>query len=146
MADSLSSHYKAAPLNGILPGSDNIIFSDSSFFQRHGASAKLPSPAEVRNIAAAQMHPRALIRTRPKPISFPNLGLMVKFGTEVTTSEARSLLIVRNLLSSAVLVPDVFSWCIDDGQAFIYMELIEWITLEQSWHTLHCEERVSLCR
>ena len=42
-------------------------------------------------------------------------------------------------------VPEVYGWCQDNGETFIYMELIEGITLEQSWPELDVEGRLHVC-
>ncbi|KAH6995632.1 kinase-like domain-containing protein [Ilyonectria sp. MPI-CAGE-AT-0026] len=51
---------------------------------------------------------------------------------------------VRERLFHKVPVPEVYGWCRHDGQVFIYMELVQGVTLEQSWDTLEEEDRTSV--
>jgi hypothetical protein len=139
-APELSSHPKVAGL----PYDDEVDFHDSSFFQKHDL-ASLPSPDMVREVASRSKDPRTLRRTRPPPVYFPNLGLCVKYGTEITIAEGQCLLFVRSKLSQCVPVPEIYRWCKDDEQVFIYMELIDGVTLEKSWEGMHEEDRLAVC-
>jgi aminoglycoside phosphotransferase (APT) family kinase protein len=67
----------------------------------------------------------------------------VKYGTEVTLAEGQCLLFIRNTLSEVVPVPEVYGWCKDDDQVFIYMELVDGMTLEKSWDTMTEGEKTS---
>lgn len=134
------SHPKVAGL----PYDDEVDFHDSSFFQKHGF-ASLPSPAEIREVASRSENPATKRRNRPPPVYFPSLSLCVKYGTEVTIAEGQCLLFVRSTLSQHVPVPEVYRWCKDDGQVFIYMELMDGVTLEKSWGGLKEEARLAIC-
>jgi hypothetical protein len=127
-----------------LPYDDEVNFHDSSFFQKHDL-ASLPSPNMVREVASRSKDPRTICRTRPLPVYFPNLGLCVKYGTEITIAEGQCLLFVRSKFSQCVPVPEVYGWCKDDGQVFIYMELIDGVTLEKSWEGMKEEDRLAVC-
>jgi hypothetical protein len=129
-----------------IPYGEEVLFRDSSFFQKPNAATPLPSPNEVREVASRSTNPRATIRTRPPPVCFPGMGLLVKYGTEVTVAEGQCLFLVRRTLSQAVPVPEVYGWCKDDGQVFIYMELIDGVTLEKSWETLIEDDRLAICQ
>src|SRR5271154_5913282 len=59
-------------------------FLDSSFFQLHGPNQRLPAPAEVTALSGA-----GLMHSRPPPVRFESLGLIVKFGYHVTIYEAQ---------------------------------------------------------
>jgi hypothetical protein len=112
-----------------LPYDDEVSFHDSSFFQKHD-STSLPTPNVVRDVASRSTDPRTKRRNRPPPAHFPSLGLCVKYGTEVTIAEGQCLLFVRSKLpQEVVLVPEVYGWCKDDGQVFIYMELMDGVTI-----------------
>jgi len=74
------------------------------------------------------------------------MGLLVKYGTEVTIDEGQCLLFVRRALSQTVRVPEVYKWCRDDGQVFIYMELINGVTLDKSWEKLIEDDRLAICQ
>jgi hypothetical protein len=139
-APELSSHLQVP---GLLYD-DEVNFHDSSFFQKHNV-ASLPSPKQVREIASLSKDPRTIRRTRPPPVYFPSLGLCVKYGTEITIAEGQCLLFVRSKLSPYVPVPEVYGWCKDDGQVFIYMELVDGITLEKSWEDMKEEDRLTVC-
>ncbi|KAI9654008.1 MAG: hypothetical protein M1829_001103 [Trizodia sp. TS-e1964] len=128
------------------PYDDNVVFHDSSFFNQPNAPLSLPSPAEVREIASRSTNPNATIRTRPPPVVFANIGLLVKYGFEVAVEEAQFLLFVRSKLSDVVRVPEVYGWCKNDRQVFIYMELIDGVTLEKSWEALDEGERIAICQ
>jgi hypothetical protein len=62
---------------------ENVVFRKSSFFKKPNAPLSLPTPTGVREVASHSENPRAKIITRPPPVTFPNLGLLVKYGTEV---------------------------------------------------------------
>jgi hypothetical protein len=127
-----------------LPYDDEVNFHDSSFFQKYDL-ASLPSPDMVREVASRSEDPRTIRRTRPPPVYFPNLELCVKYGTEITIAEGQCLLSVRSKLFPYVPVPEVYRWCKDDGQVFIYMELIDGVTLEKSWEGMNEEDRLVVC-
>lgn len=74
------------------------------------------------------------------------MDLLVKYGTEVTIAEAQCLLFIRRELSQTVPVPEVFGWCKNNNQVFIYMELVDGITLERSWETMVEGDRLAICQ
>ncbi|KAH4923388.1 hypothetical protein HBI26_045430 [Parastagonospora nodorum] len=125
------------------PFDENVVFRESSFFKKPNAPLSLPTPAEVREVARHSGHPRAEIVTRPPPVTFPSLGLLVKYGTDVAVAEGQCLLFIGN--TQVVPVPEVYGWCKDDDQVFIYMELVDGITLEKSWDTMTEGEKTSIC-
>jgi hypothetical protein len=127
-----------------LPYDNEVNFHDSSFFQKHDL-ASLPSPNMVREVASRSKDPRTIRRTRPPPVFFLSLGLCVKYGTEITIAEGQCLLFIRSKLFPYVPVPEVYRWCKDDEQVFIYMELIDGVTLEKSWEGMNEEDRLAVC-
>jgi hypothetical protein len=140
-ASELSSHVKMAGL----PCNDEFDFHNSSFFQKHDLTS-LPSPNVVREVARLSEDPRTKRQNRPPPVFFPSLGLCVKYGTEVTIAEGQCLLSIRSKLSQYVPVPEIYRWCKDNGQVFIYMELMDGVTLEKSWEGLNEEDRLVICK
>lgn len=128
------------------PCGDENLFRDSSFFGKSNSGNFLPSPAEIREIASHSTNPNATLITRPPPVTFPSLGLLVKYGTEVTEAEGQCLSFLRRTLPKAVPVPEVYGWRKDGGQVFIYMELIDGVTLEKSWDTMIEDDRLAICR
>lgn len=109
------------------------IIYDSSFFKEHRASV-LPNPAEVRAINECLDNLDNFfgrMYNRPPPVKFPSLGLIVKYGSDPTVTEAETQHMVYRQLKGKVPVPEVFGWTEDGGQVFIYMSLIEGETLQQ---------------
>ena len=74
------------------------------------------------------------------------MGLLVKYGSEVTVAEAQCLLFIRSQLSQTVPVPEVFGWRKNNNQIFIYMELVDGITLEKRWETMVEDDRLAICQ
>jgi hypothetical protein len=130
------------PESGSLPHDESIEFRDSSYFKSHST---LPSPAEVRELASRSTDARAINPSRPPPVKFADRDLIVKYGTEITPAEGQCLIFVRRSLYPQVPVPGVYGWTKDAGQTFIYMELVDGVTLEERWDTLVEHERLSVC-
>lgn len=126
----------------MVPSDVSIIFKDSSFFKQ-GNDPSLPSPAQVRAIALER--DGTLDFLRPRPVRFPSLNLLVKYGNEIKISEGQCLWALRRLLPE-VPVPEVYGWCEDGRQVFIYMELIQGDTLEDRWEELVEEDRMQICK
>ena len=115
-------------------------FLDSSFFQLHGPNQRLPTPAEVKALSGA-----GLMRSRPPPVRFESLGLIVKFGYHVTVYEAQCLLIIKRVLGDEVPVPEVYGWRVHDDQVFIYMRLIQGQALIDQWDSLSISDKMAVC-
>ncbi|KFZ25047.1 hypothetical protein V502_00471 [Pseudogymnoascus sp. VKM F-4520 (FW-2644)] len=124
-------------LSSILPLGDSVSFEDSTFFMK--GNAQLPTPAEIRSAAGANYR-----RGRPPPVLIPSLNLIVKYGSEITVEEGQCLWAIRHTLSS-IPVPEVYGWRRDNDEMFIYMELVDGITLEQAWPDLDLEEKLDIC-
>lgn len=125
-----------------LPSAGSATFTDSSFFSRNGPDAQLPSPADVRARSATQ--PKWT--RRYQPARFEELGLVVKFGgaPRVTVAEGQCLWALRHALPNFP-VPEVYGWTHDDGEVFIFMELVQGVTLEDRWDALDRTERTGIC-
>jgi hypothetical protein len=80
----------------------------------------------------------------PVPVSFPSMNLIVKYGLTIRMTEGQCLWAIRRLCPN-VPVPEVYGWCQDEGETFIYMQKIEAATLEQEWPGLDVEERYEIC-
>jgi hypothetical protein len=89
-----------------------------------------PSPAQVR------ANPLLRETLGSYTTKFDLLNIIVKYGEDITVSEAHCLRALRRLLPGEVPVPEVYGWCEDGGEVFIYMELIAGVTLESQWATL----------
>lgn len=129
----------ANPAN--IPSDDDVVFLQ----KLPPAIHFLPSTETVRETARQSgiAHPEN--QGRPPPVKFPSLGLIVKYGCEVSLAEARCLVLVRKHLPT-VPVPEVYGWRKDGKQSFIYMELIGGRTLQESWEELDDEDRVAICQ
>jgi aminoglycoside phosphotransferase len=125
---------------------DDGIFKlkDSRFFtERQGST--LPRPLEIRAVNKGNPDPRAGNFKRPPPVSIPSLGLFVKYGGDVTVTEAQTQLSLRSRLSGSVPIPEVYGWAVDNGQTFIYMELVEGVALYEVWGRLGEPDRLGIC-
>lgn len=127
-----------------LPNAHAEIFPSFTFFRQGIKPQQLPTPAEFRAQAALKNH--VDINTwRAHPVVFPDLSLLVKCGGAVSIAEGQCLWMIRTYLSDEVPVPEVYGWCQDGEETFIYMELIRGSTLEQRWDELSTTERCNLC-
>ncbi|KAK7403968.1 hypothetical protein QQX98_010245 [Neonectria punicea] len=126
--------------------SDATVFYQSGFFKQHPEQTQLPPVAEIQRLALETGSPRAKDFYQPPPVVIPSLGLLVKYGARVSVAEAQCLVMLRERLSGKVPVPEVYGWCSHEGQVFIYMELVEGVTLEQRWEALGEEARAAVCR
>ncbi|KAK3369364.1 hypothetical protein B0T24DRAFT_557353 [Lasiosphaeria ovina] len=118
-----------------------IPISDSTFITRHGAGT-LPPPTQVRARAGADADNR-----RPRPVIFRDLGLVVKFGQDVTEIEAKTQQFVHKELQGTVPVPEVYGWEVDikRGETYIYMALVAGNTLAAEWGNMTQKHKEVLC-
>ncbi|KAL6306016.1 kinase-like domain-containing protein [Sparassis latifolia] len=127
----------------MLPFDQSMVFKGSYFFTQPDAPSALPSPEEAR-MAAAAAAPNSKGSHRPRPLRLPALNLLVKFGRTITIAEGQCLWAIRHLLPQ-VPVPEVYGWCRDGQDIFIYMQLMPGCTLEERWQTLLPEDKRELC-
>jgi hypothetical protein len=118
-----------------------MYFLDSSYFRNHGANQTLPSPAEV--LARLPVNERS---GNPPPVKFEELNLIVKFGLNVSTSEALCLWAIRKFLDGQVPVPEVYGWDSDGQRVFIYMQLIHGVTLFERYDSLSSDDKRAICQ
>ena len=111
-----------------LPTAKNTFFPNSGFFRNNGRQASLPSPEKVRQ-KARELGSRS-VRRKPHSVPFISQGLFVKYGRRVTIAQGIVLWLIRSYLGARVPVPEIYGWCRDDDEAFIYMEYIKGPTLE----------------
>jgi len=115
----------------MLPSDSSVVFKESTYFSENGAKPSLPAPAIVRaNQKAREVRNSMTVR-------FEDLKLVVKYGAEITIAEALCLWTLRRLLPGQVPVPEVYGWCEDGGEFFIYME--------NKWVSLSTLERIDVC-
>jgi len=74
-----------------------------------------------------------------------HLGLIVKFGYDVTVYEAQCLSVMKQVLRNGVAVPEVYGWRVDSNQVFIYMQLIQGPTSKERWDSLNISDKVAVC-
>lgn len=125
-----------------LPKSSRVTFRDSTFFTRNGPEASFPSADQVRAKSEAGDH----VIHRKNTVIFESLGLVVKFGKDprVTVAEGQCLWWLRRCLPS-VPVPEIYGWTDDGGEVFLYMQMVEGVTLEKRWDSLSREDKVGVC-
>lgn len=83
-------------------------------------------------------------------MKFEEIGLVVKFGRRVTTTEAINLWTVRRIFQEAVPVPELYGWRVLEQEGngryvFIYMQLIQGPTLLERWPELSCADKQAIC-
>ena len=123
----------------VLPSDSSVVFKESTYFSENGPNSSLPSPAIVRATQKARHLSRSMT------VRFEDLKLVVKYGNKITIAEALCLWAIRRFLPDQVPVPEVYGWCEDGGEFFIYMELIQGETLEKKWESLSKPERIDVC-
>lgn len=119
-----------------------MVFRDSSYFKENAGD--LPSPEEVRQ-KATEIHGTCSTSQRPPPIRFEDRQLIVKYGSAITVAEAQCLWYFNRHMKDRVPTPELFGWCCDKGETFIYMQLISGETLEQAWPWISEEEKNTIC-
>lgn len=132
---------KAIPSGGIL----DLSTAKYSSFPPDKPMHAGPSPSAVRALNISLCGVRADNFYRPPPVRIPSLGLLVKYGADVTIHEAKTQIMIREKLCGQVPIPKVFAWVEDGGQVFIYMQLIQGETLQAQWHNLDEADRLSVC-
>ncbi|TQV97344.1 phosphotransferase family protein [Cordyceps javanica] len=134
-----------ANLGGAVSDHHAVTVDRSSSFFREKRAPALPSPSEIRLMNSSTGDVRAENFHRPTPVRIPSLGLLVKYGADVSVCEAQTQQMVREKLADQVPVPEIFGWTVDGGQVFIYMQLIEGDTLQARWANLDEVDRRSVC-
>lgn len=117
-------------------------FLDTTWFKTHGRTQQFPKPEDLRSL----FKPYEL----PRPVRFEELGLIVKFGSHVSITEAINLWAIRRIFQDAIPVPKVYGWRVfePEGQTrkvFIYMQLVQGPTLEQQWPELSVTDKHAIC-
>ncbi|KAJ9129646.1 hypothetical protein NKR19_g10263 [Coniochaeta hoffmannii] len=125
-----------------LPSEDTLTIRESCFFKNN--QVDLLTPDEVRR-KDRELNGDFRPRSYRLPVTFEELGLIVKYGFDITVAEAQCLWYFNKHMKGEVPTPELFGWCVDDGQTFIFMELIPGQTLEEAWPSLSEEHRLSVC-
>lgn len=125
-----------------LPGLDSVVFPNTSFFRDNGKHATLPAPTAIRKEAS---RPKTGVwANKPWCVPFVSQRLVVKYGQQITIAEAQCLWAVRQKLHQQVPVPEVYGWCRDEDEVFIYMQFIPGPTLESVLDQLERNELVHI--
>jgi hypothetical protein len=128
----------------VLPSATgDVDFRDSAYFTR---KPDLPSIADVRAAAACQHSAGKNERWCPPPVLFPESGLIVKYGLGVTLIEGQYLRAIRRLFGDQVPVPEVYGWKQEKDEVFIYMELVQGVTLRECWDTFSDDDKITICQ
>ncbi|KAI2616743.1 kinase-like domain-containing protein [Hypoxylon sp. NC1633] len=127
---------------GELPNAENMTFPESAFFKSNRTS--LPSPAEVRE-ESLRVRGSITKSSRPPPVLFKEMGLIVKYGSEITIAEAQCLVFFNRYMKDQVPTPELLGWRRDGDETFIYMELVEGETMEDAWPTLDQQDQDAIC-
>jgi hypothetical protein len=132
-------------------------FQDSSFW---GRGFRLPTPNDVRQLAALQNLPTGKFSVDPKreeciippeedlvwrrhPVIFHDMNLVVKWGGLVRREEAITLHAIRKYLPR-MPVPEVYAWRVDEGEVFIYMERVGGRTLSSVFEEMTFSEHAQV--
>lgn len=117
-------------------------FLDSTWFKTHGQTQDLPSPDHLRSLHKP--------RKPPHIVKFEDVGLIVKFGSHLSITEAITLWAIRHLFHDAVPVPEIYAWRVFEQEGktrevYIYMQLIPGPTLRQQWPHLSATDKHTIC-
>ncbi|KAF1911620.1 phosphotransferase enzyme family protein [Ampelomyces quisqualis] len=135
--------YSQIPFAELPDGSQlRMDFLDSTWFKTHGQTRDFPAPEHLQTL----FEPHEV----PKPVRFEDLGLIVKFGSHITTTEAINLWAIRRVCQDTLPVPEIYGWRVlerQDGkdEVFIYMQLIQGPTLQQQWPELSATDKQAIC-
>lgn len=118
----------------------SVDFLETRFFREHGSgsSSQLPEPASLRALRPD---------TNSGIVRFEKLGLFVKYGLEhkVGIEEAQTLQAIhRAFPNNEIPVPELVAWRRSEGVNFIYMSLVDGITLESCWMELTEAEKTTI--
>lgn len=71
---------------------------------------------------------------------------MVEFGFDESIAEGQCLYAIRRILGLNFPIPEIFGWCEEGEKTFIFMELIDGLTLEARWTGLSAVERYNVAQ
>jgi len=126
-----------------LPFDEN--FDLPAFDEARPKIRALPPPGEVREQAEKDGVDITRNTFRPPPVRFPDLGMIVKWGSDVSIAEGQCFWFMNKHLADQVPVPKIYGWARDGGQTFLYMELVSGDPLSDRWPTLCEKDRSRLC-
>lgn len=130
-----------------IPHEDIVVLESSSFFQKNPKGTKFPTTQEIRSAHEESMHGKhALNPQAPHVVRYPSLGLCVKYSQRVRLNEARALCLVNRYLGRSFSTPEIYGWCKDGEDTFLYMELLEGEPLDEVWESLLEADRQEVCK
>ncbi|PVH95055.1 phosphotransferase family protein [Periconia macrospinosa] len=117
-------------------------FLDTAWFRTHGRTRQFPPPEHLHSL----FKPYQV----PTPVKFEDLGLIVKFGSHVSVTEAINLWAIRRIFQNAIPVPEVYGWRVRERQGkspevYIYMQLVQGLRLDQQWPELSTTDKYAIC-
>ena len=121
---------------------DGITIIPGSSFSSPHQNRVLPTPDEVRAVNANE---HDAFSDRPPIVCYDHLGLVVKYGRDVSVAEARTQMMVRSELGHQVPAPEVFAWGSSNGEMFIYIALVEGDNAEDRRPDMEEGERQAVC-
>ncbi|KDR75597.1 hypothetical protein GALMADRAFT_248093 [Galerina marginata CBS 339.88] len=129
----------AGPTDPIVIDETLIPATTPHWFPNWPHPVPLPTPAQARAAVSGHQGRTAHIA------HFPALQLVVKFGraARVPISEGQALWVLRQY-AVGVPVPDVYGWCVDGGETFVYMQRVEGDTLTSCWPALGPEQKADV--
>ncbi|KAK4502160.1 hypothetical protein PRZ48_005584 [Zasmidium cellare] len=105
---------------------------------------ELPSPEQV--LSRATREGIDTTRTfRPDPVRFQELGIIVKWGEDVTVAEGQCVWFLRKHFKGQVPVPAIHGWRQHNGVTFLYLQLVSGTPMATLWGDLAEHERSSVC-
>ncbi|KAF2818060.1 phosphotransferase enzyme family protein [Ophiobolus disseminans] len=118
-------------------------FPDTAWFKTHGRTRDFPTPESLRSL----FKPHQL----PRPVRFEDLGMIVKFGSHISTTEAVNLWDIPRVFQDMIPVPEVYGWRVakqegNTDEVFIYMQLVQGPTLEEQWSKLCAGNKQMICK
>lgn len=116
-----------------------VLQCNDGVINNSGYLGKLPSAEEVHKLYEAGTHTIHKSKFKDsKIVCFPNDGLLVKFGKDVSKSEAYTLLTLQRMLGDDgnFLAPRVYAWHTNTStrESFLFYNYFPGVTLEKHWH------------
>ena len=119
--DAAAIVHRLTPPHQAMVNAQIIPEGDSVFFSNWAGPTELPSPDEVRE------HYNVLDRRASVIVRLFHLDLVVKYGPHVRAAEGQALWVIEHFTD--VRAPTVYGWFQDGAEMFLYMSLVDGVTL-----------------
>jgi hypothetical protein len=129
----------AVSFSDLVVDTASIPTKTNTFFGNWTHPKPLPTPAQVR---ASNLESGVLVLGQKVELTilcFTDLRLVVKFGRRASISEGQALWTLARYCPQ-VPVPEVYGWCQDKEETFLYMEYLDGRTLRTCLDTFTNEE------